>query len=143
MPRNKVRHGAMAALNSLLDNTRSAASSTTAFGSPVTSGGTTVVPVARVSSLSIMGGGTGNVPFFGGDGAGGTGCTRVRPSGFLVVTPEGAAFRPIRQSAAALAIPLAVITAVAATRIVTVSVREARRRKRIAAAQEEQQEAGR
>ncbi|WP_017590599.1 GerW family sporulation protein [Nocardiopsis ganjiahuensis] len=140
MPRNKAQRGAMAALTSLLDNTRSLAGSTTAFGAPVTSGSTTVVPVARVTSLSVMGGGTGNIPFFGGDGAGGTGFTRVRPSGFLVVSPDSASFRPIRQPAAALAIPLAVITAVAVTRIVSVSVKEARRRKRIAAAQAQQQE---
>lgn len=139
MPRNKARRGTMAALTSLLDNTRALASSTTAFGAPVTSGGTTVVPVARVSSLSTMGGGTGNVPFFGGDGATGLGYTRVRPSGFLVVSPDCATFRPIRQPAAALAVPLAVITAVAVTRIVTVSVKEARRRKRIAAEQTQHQ----
>jgi uncharacterized spore protein YtfJ len=135
MPRNKARRGTMTALTSLLDNTRSAAGASTAFGPPVTSGGTTVVPVARVTSLSTMGGGTGKVTFFGGDGAGGIGFTRVRPSGFLVMGPEHTAFRPIRQPAAALAIPLAVITAVAVTRIVSVSVKEARRRKRIAADQ--------
>lgn len=135
MPRNKAQHGTMAALTSLLDNTRALSSSTTAFGSPVTSGATTVVPVARVSTLSTMGGGTGNIPFFGGDGAGGIGLTRVRPTGFLVVSPDSATFRPIRQPAAALAIPLALITAAAVTRIVTVSVKEARRRKQIAADQ--------
>ncbi|WP_017546948.1 MULTISPECIES: GerW family sporulation protein [Nocardiopsis] len=129
----------MATLTSLLDNTRAVAGSATAFGAPVTSGATTVVPVARVSSLSTMGGGTGNLPFFGGDGAGGVGFTRVRPSGFLVVGPEGAGFRPIRQPATALAIPLAVITAVAVTRIVSVSVREARRRRMVAALQTRQE----
>lgn len=139
MPRNKAQRGTMAALTSLLDNTRSLSSSTTAFGPPVTSGSTTVVPVARVSSLSTMGGGTGNIPFFGGDGAGGMGYTRVRPTGFLVVGPDCADYRTIRQPAAALAIPLAVITAVAVTRIVTVSVKEARRRKRIAAEQAQRQ----
>lgn len=136
MPRNKARSGTMAALTSLLDNARS----TTAFGDPVTSGSTTVVPVARVSILSTMGGGTGNVPFYGGDGAGGIGYTRVRPSGFLVVHPDGASFRPIRQPASMLVVPLAAITAVAVTRIVSVSVKEARRRKRIAVEQAHQQE---
>ena len=140
MPRNKAQRGTMAALTSLLDNTRALAGSATAFGAPVTSGSTTVVPVARVTSLSTMGGGTGNIPFFGGDGAGGVGYTRVRPSGFLVVSPDCATYRPIRQPAAALAIPLAVITAVAVTRIVSVSVKEARRRKRIAIEQAQQQE---
>lgn len=140
MPRNKARSGTMAALTSLLDNARSVASSTTAFGDPVTSGSTTVVPVARVSILSTMGGGTGNVPFYGGDGAGGIGYTRVRPSGFLVVNPDGASFRPIRQPASLLVVPLAAITAVAVTRIVSVSVKEARRSKRIEAAKTRQQE---
>ncbi|PWV45500.1 hypothetical protein BDW27_11761 [Nocardiopsis sp. L17-MgMaSL7] len=139
MPRTRKQRGAMATLTSLLDNTRAVAGSATAFGAPVTSGATTVVPVARVSSLSTMGGGTGNLPFFGGDGAGGVGFTRVRPSGFLVVGPEGAGFRPIRQPATALAIPLAVITAVAVTRIVSVSVREARRRRMVAALQTRQE----
>ncbi|GAB3722737.1 GerW family sporulation protein [Nocardiopsis nanhaiensis] len=139
MPRNKARGGTMAALTSLLDNARSVASSTTAFGDPVTSGSTTVVPVARVSILSTMGGGTGNVPFYGGDGAGGIGYTRVRPSGFLVVNPDGASFRLIRQPASMLVVPLAAITAVAVTRIVSVSVKEARRRKRIAVEQAQQQ----
>ncbi|MFE9243065.1 GerW family sporulation protein [Nocardiopsis sp. NPDC006938] len=134
MPRNRDRRGTMAALTSLLDNTRAVAGSATAFGTPVTSGGTTVVPVARVSTLSTMGGGTGRLPFLGGgDGAGGAGYTRVRPSGFLVVSPDSAHYRPIRQPAAALAIPLALITAAAVTRIVSVSVKEARRRKMVAA----------
>ena len=141
MPRNKARSGTMAALTSLLDNARSVASSTTAFGDPVTSGSTTVVPVARVSILSTMGGGTGNVPLYGGDGAGGIGYTRVRPSGFLVVSPDEASFRPIRQPASLLVVPLAAITAVAVTRIVSVSVKEARRRKRIDAAKARNEEA--
>jgi uncharacterized spore protein YtfJ len=139
MPRNKDPRGSMAALTSLLDNTRALSSSTTAFGSPVTSGATTVVPVARVSTLSTMGGGTGNIPFFGGDGAGGLGYTRVRPAGFLVVRPDCATYHPIRQPAAALAIPLALITAAAVTRIVTVSVKEARRRKQLATEQDQRE----
>ncbi|GAA1456332.1 spore germination protein GerW family protein [Nocardiopsis exhalans] len=142
MPSNKAPRGAMAALTSLLDNTRALSTSSTAFGSPVTSGSTTVVPVARVSTLSTMGGGTGNIPFFGGDGAGGLGYTRVRPSGFLVVSPDCATYRPIRQPAAALAIPLALITAVAVTRIVTVSVKEARRRKQLATEQAQRGQEG-
>ncbi|MFE1167547.1 hypothetical protein [Nocardiopsis sp. NPDC058789] len=139
MPRKRNQRGTMAALTSLLDNTRAVAGSATAFGSPVSSGATTVVPVARVSTLSTMGGGTGNLPFFGGDGAGGIGLTRVRPSGYLVVGPDGANYRPIRQPATALALPLAVITAVAVTRIVSVSVREARRRRTVDALQARQE----
>lgn len=122
---------ALDALVRLIENTGAAASSAAAFGAPVTSGATTVVPVARVSVLTTMGGGSSTLPI--GDGAGGAGLTRIRPAGYLVLDGTGASFRPIRQPASALALPLALIAAVAATRIVGVSVREARRRRRIAA----------
>lgn len=124
----------MSTLNSLIDSTRSLARATTVFGDPVTSGSTTVVPVARISALSTTGAGTGKLPLWGGDGAGGMGLVRARPSGFLVVSPEGVTFQGIRQPITKLVLPLAVITALAATRIVTISVKEARRRKRIEAA---------
>ncbi|MEU3305809.1 GerW family sporulation protein [Nocardiopsis sp. NPDC055551] len=123
--------GAIAAITSLIDSTRSLARTSTVFGDPVTSGATTVVPVARISVLNTIGGGTGKMPMSGGDGAGGMGLMRARPAGFLVVSPEGAAFRAIHQPAARLVLPLAAITAVAAARIVSVSVKEARRRKRL------------
>ena len=131
MAKQDVRRGAIAAITSLIDSTRSLARAATVFGDPVTSGTTTVVPVARISVLSTIGGGTGKIPLSGGDGAAGMGLVRARPAGFLVVSPEGAAFRAIRQPAARLVLPLAAITAVAATRIVSVSVKEARRRKRL------------
>ena len=131
MAKQDGRRGAIAAITSLIDGTRSLARTSTVFGDPVTSGATTVVPVARISVLNTIGGGTGRMPLSGGDGAGGTGLVRARPAGFLVVSPEGADFRAIRQPAARLVLPLAAITAVAAVRIVSVSVKEYRRRKRL------------
>ncbi len=124
---------ALSALTRLIENTRASARSTSVFGDPVVSGGTTIVPVARITALTVMGGGTGHLILrAGGDGAGGTGFVRARPAGFLVLDGEGARFRPIRQPATALALPLAVIAAVTATRVVGVSLREARRRRRLA-----------
>ncbi|WP_017606454.1 GerW family sporulation protein [Nocardiopsis alkaliphila] len=139
MSKQDKRHGTMTTLNSLIESTRSMARATTVFGDPVTSGSTTVVPVARISALSTTGAGTGKLPLWGGDGAGGIGLVRARPSGFLVLSPEGADFKAIRQPVARLVLPLAMITAVAATRIVSVSMREARRRKRIQAAHGEKE----
>ncbi|WP_017609149.1 GerW family sporulation protein [Nocardiopsis xinjiangensis] len=123
----------LSVLGRLIDGVRESARATTVFGAPVTSGETTVVPVARVGFISSMGGGISRAAMLGGDGAGGIGAVRARPSGFIVLDGEGAAFRPIRQPATKLALPLAAITAVALTRIVTVSVREARRRKKLEA----------
>nr|WP_232832147.1 hypothetical protein [Nocardiopsis sp. FIRDI 009] len=118
----------MDALVRVVEGTGAAARAGTVFGDPVVSGATTVVPVARVSALSTMGGGSSRIP--GADGGGGSGFARVRPAGFIVLDGVGARFHPIRQPAAGLVLPLAVITAVAATRIVGVSLREARRRRR-------------
>lgn len=128
----------LAALARLIENTGAAARSASVFGEPVTAHGTTVVPVARVTALTVMGGGTGRFLATGGDGAGGTGFAWTRPAGFLVLGPDGARFQSIRQPATTLAIPLAVVTAVAVTRIVGVSVREARRRRNLRVAAEEE-----
>ncbi|OLT28643.1 hypothetical protein BJF83_14790 [Nocardiopsis sp. CNR-923] len=54
----------------------------------------------------------------------------MRPAGFIVLDGGGADYRPIRQPVAALVVPLAVVAAVTATRIVGISLREARRRRR-------------
>ncbi|GHD25428.1 GerW family sporulation protein [Nocardiopsis kunsanensis] len=124
---------ALSVLGRLIDGLRENTRATTVFGPPVTSGGTTVVPVARVGFFGAMGGGVSRATMLGGEGSGGIGLTRARPSGFIVLDGEGAGFRPIRQPATKLALPLAAITAVAVTRVVTVSVREARRRKKLEA----------
>ncbi|NYJ35570.1 GerW family sporulation protein [Nocardiopsis aegyptia] len=132
-PDRALRSPALAALTRLIETAGASAGSTAAFGPPVRSGETTVIPVARVSLLTSMGGGSSRVPL--GDGAGGLGLSRVRPSGYIVLDGSGTSFRPIRQPAAMLAIPLAAIAAVTVTRIVGVSVREARRRRKVAARQ--------
>ena len=134
MAKKDGSRGTTSALTTLIESTRSLARATTVFGDPVTSGSTTVVPVARISVLSTMGSGAGKLPLLGGDGAGGIGLVRARPSGFLVVSPEGATFQAIRQPITKLVLPLAAITALTAARVVTVSVKEARRRKRVEAA---------
>ncbi|MBE3000927.1 hypothetical protein IDM40_19845 [Nocardiopsis sp. HNM0947] len=121
----------LSVLGRLVDGVRETARASTVFGEPVSSGGTTVIPVARVGFFGSMGGGVSRAMMLGGDGAGGVGVTRARPSGFIVLNGEGAEFRAIRQPATRLALPLAAITAVAVTRIVAVSVREARRRKKL------------
>ncbi|NYH52433.1 MULTISPECIES: GerW family sporulation protein [Nocardiopsis] len=127
---------ALSALARLIDNTGASARSTSVFGDPVVSEGVTVVPVARVTALTAMGGGSSRLLTAVGDGAGGTGFVRIRPAGFLVLDGDGTRFQAIRQPATMLAIPLAVVAAAAATRIVGVSVREARRRRRDRAARE-------
>lgn len=131
----------LSVLGRLIDGVRESARATTVFGTPVTSGETTVIPVARVGFISSMGGGVGRATMLGGEGAGGLGITRARPSGFIVLDGESADFRAIRQPATRLALPLAAITAVAVTRIVTVSVREARRRKKLEAKRAEEENA--
>lgn len=128
----------LSVLGRLVEGLRESARATTVFGAPVTSGETTVVPVARVGFIGAVGGGVSRAAMLGGDGAGGVGLTRARPSGFIVLDGQGADFRPIRQPASKLALPLAAITAVAVTRIVTVSVREARRRKKLEARRAEE-----
>jgi len=120
---------ALSVLSELVRNTGSAARAATVFGEPVSSGGATVVPVARITSLTSIGGGSSRLLAAGGDGAGGGGLVRARPAGFIVLDESGARFEGIRQPVAALVIPLAVIAGLTAARIVGVSLREARRRR--------------
>lgn len=134
--RTRRLHPSLSALARLIEHTGASARSSSVFGEPVVTAEATVVPVARVTALTMMGGGSSRLFAAGGDGAGGTGFVRVRPAGFLMLDGEGPRYRPVRQPASLLALPLAVITAAAVTRIVGVSVREARRR-RCAAAEEE------
>ncbi|PDP85801.1 hypothetical protein CQJ94_18785 [Glycomyces fuscus] len=132
---------ALSALARLIENTGASARSSSVFGDPVVAEGSTVVPVARVTALTMMGGGSSRLFTAGGDGAGGTGFVRVRPAGFLLIDREGARYRPIRQPASLMVIPLAVVTAAAATRIVGVSLREARRRRALTAMQKSREAA--
>ncbi|WP_017569567.1 GerW family sporulation protein [Nocardiopsis halotolerans] len=130
--RSRRTSPALSALARLIENTGASARSSSVFGDPVVAEGATVVPVARVTALTMMGGGSSRIPAAGGDGAGGTGFVRVRPAGFLMLDREGPRYRPIRQPASLLVIPLAVVAAATATRIVGVSLREARRRRALA-----------
>ncbi|WP_160050341.1 GerW family sporulation protein [Nocardiopsis sp. FR4] len=142
--RARATSSALSVLARLIENTGASARAASVFGDPVAHDGTTIVPVARVSALTVMGGATGRMALrAGGDGAGGTGLVRIRPAGFVVLDGAGARFRPIRQPATVLAVPLAVIAAATATRIVGVSLREARRRRRLVAGRRDAHESER
>ncbi|MEE2039148.1 hypothetical protein Q8791_18190 [Nocardiopsis sp. CT-R113] len=120
---------ALSVLSDLVHNTGAAARSATVFGDPVSSGGSTVVPVARITSLTSMGGGSSRLFAAGGDGAGGGGFVRARPAGFIVLDDAGVRFQGIRQPVTMLVLPLAVVAGLTAARIVGVTLREARRRR--------------
>jgi uncharacterized spore protein YtfJ len=60
------------------------------FGSPVTSGGITIIPVGRVWQ-AVAGGGGGSTGDTEADG-GAAGALRVLPMGFVEVSPSGARF---------------------------------------------------
>ncbi|GAA0999413.1 MULTISPECIES: hypothetical protein [Nocardiopsidaceae] len=124
---------ALSVLSDLVRSTGAAARSATVFGDPVVSGGSTVVPVARITSLTSLGGGSSRLFAAGGDGAGGGGFVRARPAGFIVLDEAGARFHGIRQPVTMLVLPLAVVAGLTAARIVGVSLREARRRRSLRA----------
>lgn len=130
LARGRRRSPAVAALTGLLERTGAVSRVDSVFGEPVSAGGATVVPVARIRHLASAGLAAGRVPGTGADGGGGAGYASVRPMGYILLSGGGAEFRPIRRPAALLVLPLAVITAATAARIVGVSVRAARRRRR-------------
>ena len=68
------------------------------FGEPITREDLTVIPVARVRWGFGGGGGRAETPPAGpASGSGGGGGVAADPVGYLVLGPEGAAFRPIRE----------------------------------------------
>ncbi|MFV2198799.1 GerW family sporulation protein [Nocardiopsis sp. LOL_012] len=131
LPRRRARTTSLDVLTRMIGGAGATADAAAVFGAPVSSGNTTVIPVARVSAFTTMGGGSSRVPST--DGCGGGTVARVRPAGFLVLDGRGADYRAIREPVARLVVPLAVVAAVAAARIVGVSVRESRRKRRYAA----------
>ena len=67
------------------------------FGEPITRDDLTVVPVARVRWGFGGGGGRSDAtPTGAASGSGGGGGVAADPVGYLEITPNGAAFRPIR-----------------------------------------------
>lgn len=69
------------------------------FGEPIRHEGLTVVPVARVRWGFGGGGGRADGPASGpASGSGGGGGVAADPIGYLEIGPDGAAFRPIRES---------------------------------------------
>lgn len=68
------------------------------FGDPVKQDGLTVIPVARVRWGFGGGGGRSDGPASGpASGSGGGGGVAADPIGYLEISPDGAAFRPIRE----------------------------------------------
>lgn len=63
------------------------------FGSPVTQGDTTVIPVADLRTG--FGFGSGQDRTSGDEGGGGGGALRLTPQGYIHITPEGVRYRPI------------------------------------------------
>jgi len=65
------------------------------YGSPITQGDTTVVPVAEVRSGFGFGSGYGNDAAEKGAGGGGGAGLRMTPRGYLHISPDGVRYRPI------------------------------------------------
>jgi uncharacterized spore protein YtfJ len=84
-------------LSSLGDHLRTAASVRNVHGEPVTAGGRTVIPIARVSYGFGAGGRAGGNPETAGDraGSGGGAGMSARPVGALEITEAGTRFIPL------------------------------------------------
>ncbi len=69
------------------------------YGEPVTSGGRTVIPVAKIRYTFGAGGGRRRAGDPAKTGAGGGGAMWARPAGIVEITPEGARFIRFHQPA--------------------------------------------
>ncbi|EMF02326.1 sporulation protein [Streptomyces mobaraensis NBRC 13819 = DSM 40847] len=93
---------AAALMGRLTEQLGSRASVTAVFGTPVTSDGITVIPVAEVAFGFAGGTGTGaGAAHTGGGGVG------TRPRGYIEIKDGTAAYRPLRSPWVNVAIPLA------------------------------------
>jgi uncharacterized spore protein YtfJ len=83
-------------LERLADKLAGRASVTTVYGEPITHGGITIIPVARVGFG--FGGGAGREvsPAKTGEGGGGGGGVEARPLGFIEIRDGIATYKPIR-----------------------------------------------
>ena len=74
----------------------------TVFGEPITHGGVTVIPVAKVRWAFGGGGGSGEKQetHQSGSGSGGGGGAQSSPLGYIEITDSGAEYRPIKDLAA-------------------------------------------
>lgn len=115
------------AIGRLIEQTGRQSGSSAVFGSPIEHDGAVVVPIARTRFFSAFGAGTSRAFRMVGDGGGGQGFSRADPAGYLVLRDGDAVFRPIRQPAKALVVPLTFIAAAAAVRIVGTTMRRKRR----------------
>lgn len=85
--------GADSLLERIVDKLGGRAGVEAVFGEPIRSGDRTVVPVARVRWAGGAGGGASEKE--GASGSGGGGGVAIDPIGYLEITSEVAAFRPI------------------------------------------------
>lgn len=65
------------------------------YGTPITEGETTVVPVAELRTGFGFGSGTGDETEHEGGGGGGGAGLRITPRGYLQITSDGVRYRPI------------------------------------------------
>ncbi len=111
-------------LERMLDKLGGSARAATVFGTPITAGAVTVIPVARAGFG--FGGGLGresSVDKTGGGGGGGGGMD-VRALGFIEIRAGIARYRPIRDSWVDVVVPLAAIAAgVSAPRLIRAALR--------------------
>ncbi|MER5780945.1 spore germination protein GerW family protein [Streptomyces mobaraensis] len=93
---------AAALMERLTERLGSRASAAAVFGTPVTGGGITVIPVAEIAFG--FAGGTGSEAGAAHTGGGGVG---ARPRGYIEIKDGTAAYRPLRSPWVDVAIPLA------------------------------------
>lgn len=85
-----------ALLDKLAERLGASAGAKAVFGEPVEKDGLTVIPVAQ-SIVGTGGGGGGTSHPEQGSGLGAGGGAMVRPLGYIEITSQGAAFRPLTQ----------------------------------------------
>lgn len=120
----------MQLLERMIDKLNGSARTTTVFGTPITTGAVTVIPVARAGFG--FGGGLGRESSADklGEGGGGGGGMDVRPLGFIELRDGAARYRPIRDPWVDVVVPLAAIAAgVSVPRLIRAAVRLSRARR--------------
>ncbi|WP_017556861.1 hypothetical protein [Nocardiopsis baichengensis] len=114
-------------LGRLIDQAGRQSGSEAVFGPAIEHDGAVVVPVARTRFFFAFGAGTSRAFRIVGDGGGGQGFSKTEPAGYLLIRGDDAEFRPVRQPAKALVLPLAAIAAMASVSIVRSAMRRKRR----------------
>ncbi|WAZ26415.1 spore germination protein GerW family protein [Streptomyces cinnabarinus] len=102
-------HASVTLLDRLAEKLGGRASVTAVYGEPVTAGGVTVIPVAKVGFG--FGGGAGREVGAAktGDGGGGGGGAGAKPLGFIEIRDGVATYKPIRDPWSDVVLPLAAL----------------------------------